>query len=88
VDGQAVEILEKLLAQISYFICDEELLHQLFSKVKTNLTTWLSAGTDLETVTLCGSQVGLYMSMANSFERATPIEIAEFQIELVNFLLA
>ena len=47
VDGQAVEILEKLLAQISYFICDEQLLHQLFSKVKANLTQWLASDANL-----------------------------------------
>ena len=35
-----------------------------------------------------GSQFGLYMSMASFFEKAEPTEIAEFKIQLVNYLLA
>lgn len=74
ISTEAIEILEKLLTQTSYFICDEQILHQLFAKVKDNLTAWLApdSGTALEQVPKCASQVGLYMSMASSFERLSP----------------
>ena len=49
----AIDILEKMLSQISYFILDEPVLQQLFAKCKANLSNALANRQDLATVPLC-----------------------------------
>ena len=70
----AIDILEKMLSQISYFILDEPVLQQLFAKCKANLSNALANKQDLATVPLCPQQVGLYMAMAQFFEQQDSAE--------------
>lgn len=46
-DGVQIDILEKLLSQISYYILDEPLLQELYSKCKANLANALASKQDL-----------------------------------------
>ena len=87
-DFKAIDILEKLVLQTSYYMLDEPALRDLYSMVKANLVGTLEARTDLSTLPLCQYQICLYMSMAQFFEREdTPENITLFQINLVNYLL-
>ena len=59
-----IEILVRLLSQISYFILDEPILSQLFAKVKQNLAGVLEQRSDLASLALCPQQMRLYMALA------------------------
>ena len=49
----AIDILENMLGQISYFILDEPILQQLFAKCKSNLAAALTNKQDLASMPLC-----------------------------------